>query len=100
MSASQTDEYPNGTQVTSALDGRQGVTIDAHKRQAGMPYVTVEWAGGITSTTHTDNIVRTGPAQADAEAPQCTAETPTRYCVLDMGHDGQHVDGIATWTSR
>jgi len=31
---------------------------------------------------------------------QCDAETPTRYCVLDMGHDGQHIDGIATWTSR
>jgi hypothetical protein len=37
---------------------------------------------------------------ADVEPEQCTAETATRYCVLDAGHDGQHVDGIATWSNQ
>jgi hypothetical protein len=37
---------------------------------------------------------------AEPERSQCTAETATRYCVLGAGHDGPHVDGIATWNDQ
>lgn len=30
---------------------------------------------------------------------QCSSETATRYCVLNVGHIGPHVDGIATWVT-